>query len=101
MNYNQLQITIKHLTTYKHRVSSIENRVFSYLHAYYLRASKAPLHLSRELYKSPLFMQNKPKVKIGKMNITSFNRMDYENKSNWTLGKSGKNKAKQTQIQNR
>jgi len=57
-----------------------------------------PLHLSRELYKSPLFMQNKPKVKIGKMNITSFNRMDYENKSNWTLGKSGKNKAKQTQT---
>jgi len=98
MNYNQLQITIKHLTTYKHRVSGIENRVFSYLHAYYLRASKAPpLHLSRELYKSTLFMQNKPKVKIGRMNINSYIIMAYENKHNWTLGKRGKNKPKQTQ----
>jgi len=60
-----------------------------------------PLHLSRELYKSPLFIQNKPKVKIGKMNITTFITTAYENKSNWTLGESGKNKAKQTQSQNR
>jgi len=43
-------------------------------------------------------MQNKPKVKIGKMNVTSFITMAYENKSNWTLGESGKNKAKQTQT---
>jgi len=43
-------------------------------------------------------MQNKPKVKIGKMNVTSFITKDYENKSNWTLGKRGKNKAKQTQT---
>ena len=72
-----------------------------YLCAYYLRAYKAPpLHLSRELYKSPLFMQNKPKVKIGKMNVTSFITMAYENKSDWTLGESGKNKPKQTQSQN-
>jgi len=59
-----------------------------------------PLQLSRELYKSPLFMQNKPKVKIGKMNITSFITMAYENKFDWTLGERGKNKAKQTQSQN-
>ena len=44
-------------------------------------------------------MQNKPKVKIGKMNITSFITMAYENKYDWTLGKRGKNKAKQTQFQ--
>jgi hypothetical protein len=42
-------------------------------------------------------MQNKPKVKIGKMNITSYITENYENKTNWTLGKRGKNKAKQTQ----
>ena len=67
-----------------------------YLRAYYLCAYKAPpLHLSRELYKLPLFMQNKPKVKIGKMNITSYITKDYENE---TLGESGKNKAKQTQT---
>jgi len=56
-----------------------------------------PLHLSRELYKSPLFMQNKPKVKIGKMNVSYYITNDYENKSNWTLGKRGKNKPKQSQ----
>jgi len=28
----------------------------------YLRAYKAPLHLSRTLYKSTLFMQNKPNL---------------------------------------
>jgi len=73
-----------------------------YLCAYYLPAYKAALQLSRELYKSPLFMQNKPKVKIGKMNITSYITTVYENKTNWTLGKSGKNKkAKQSQSQNR
>jgi len=57
-----------------------------------------PLHLSRELYKSPLFMQNKPKVKIGKMNVNYYITKDYENKSNWTLVKSGKNKPKQSQT---
>ena len=46
-------------------------------------------------------MQNKPKVKIGKMNITSYITMAYEKKYNWTLGKRGKNKPKQTQSQNR
>jgi len=46
-------------------------------------------------------MQNKPKVKIGKMNITSYITKNYENKSDWTLGKRGKNKPKQTQSQNR
>jgi len=42
-------------------------------------------------------MQNKPKVKIGKMNVSYYITKDYENKSNWTLGKRGKNKAKQSQ----
>jgi len=46
-------------------------------------------------------MQNKPKVKIGKMSVTSYITKYYENKYNWTLGKRGKNKAKQTQSQNR
>jgi len=43
-------------------------------------------------------MQNKPKVKIGKMNITTFITMAYENKHTWTLGENGKNKPKQTQT---
>jgi len=40
---------------------------------------------------------NKPKVKIGKMNITTFITMNYEQR---TMNDE-KNKAKQTQSQNR
>jgi len=50
-----------------------------YLRAYYLRAYKA-LHLSRFLYKSTLFMQNKPNLRKAKMNVTSLITVDYENK---------------------
>ena len=46
----------------------------------YLRAYKAPLQLSRILYKSALFMQNKPNFKIGKMDINSIVKRNYENK---------------------
>ena len=61
----------------------------------YLRAYKAPLHLSRTLYKSALFMQNKPNLLNAQMNVSSILTTDYENKSNWTLGE---NKPKQTQF---
>jgi hypothetical protein len=46
----------------------------------YLRAYKAPLHLSRILYKSALFMQNKANVKIDKMNIKIAIIKDYDKK---------------------
>jgi len=88
----RLSSAVRHLSSVFCRLSSAVCHLPSVL---------APLQLSRELYKSPLFMQNKPKVKIGKMNITSYILKDYENKSNWTLGESGKNKPKQTQSQNR
>jgi len=55
-------------------------------------------NLSRELYKSPLFMQNKPKVRKSQMNVKYYITKDYENE---TLGERGKNKAKQSQSQNR
>jgi hypothetical protein len=42
-------------------------------------------------------MQNKAKVKIGKMNLKIYNITDYENISDWTLGE---NKPKQSQFQN-
>jgi len=54
----------------------------------------APLHLSRILYKSALFMQNKPNFRKPKMNVNSLVTIDYENISDWTLGE---NKPKQTQ----
>ncbi len=46
----------------------------------------APLHLSRVLYKSTLFMQNKANLQKAKMNASSAITMDYENIANWTLG---------------
>jgi len=56
----------------------------------YLRAYKA-LHLSRTLYKSTLFMQNKPNFQKSQMNVSIFSQMNYENKSNWTLGQNKPN----------
>jgi len=48
-------------------------------------SSRAPLHLSRTLYKSPFFMQNKPNFQKSQMNVTIFSQMVYENIRNWTL----------------
>jgi len=45
-----------------------------------------PLHLSRTLYKSALFMQNEPNFLESQVNVTSLITVDYENNSNWTLG---------------
>ncbi len=70
---------------HNHRESSIEHRESSYLRAYkalYLRAYKA-LHLSRILYKSALFMQNKPKVKNAQINVSSFITSKYVKVDNW------------------
>jgi len=41
-------------------------------------------------------MQNKANLLDAQMNVTSFHTVDYENKSNWTLGE---NKPNQTQFQ--
>jgi hypothetical protein len=51
----------------------------------------SPLHLSRTLYKSILFMQNKPNFRKSQMNANTFSKMTYENKSNWTLGQNKPN----------
>ena len=53
--------------------------LFTNLRAYkalYLRAYKA-LHLSRNLYKSTLFMQNKPNVKYAQIIVKSFITIEY------------------------
>ena len=55
-------------------------RASNYLRAYYLRAYKEPLHLSRNLYKSALFMQNKPNLFKAEMDVSSVKTKDYENK---------------------
>jgi len=53
--------------------------------------SICPLHLSRTLYKSALFMQNKPNFRKSQMNVNIFSTKAYENKSNWTLGQNKPN----------
>jgi len=51
----------------------------------------APLHLSRVLYKSTLFMQNKPNFQKSQMNVNSIITIDYENIIDWTLGQNKPN----------
>ncbi len=62
----------------------------------------APLHLSRVLYKSTLFMQNKANFQKSQANVTSLVTRDYENIANWTLGENKPNskpiKPNQTQF---
>jgi hypothetical protein len=59
-----------------------------------LRAYKAPLLLSRALYKSTLFMQNKPNLPDTQMNASPFITKDYENQPRL---RTMKNKPNQTQ----
>lgn len=54
------------------------------------------LHLSRVLYKSTLFMQNKPNLLNAQMNVNKVLTKDYENVR---LHRRRKNKANQSQFQ--
>jgi hypothetical protein len=71
----------------------IINRLYSVVCL--LSSVVCPLHLSRILYKSALFMQNKPNFQKSQMNVSILSKMDYENKSYWTLGE---NKPKTNPI---
>jgi len=71
---------------------SIENPTLAHFsHFRSLFTNSPPLHLSRVLYKSTLFMQNKPNFRKSQMNVNSLITIDYENKSNWTLGENKPN----------
>jgi len=70
-----IYVPIRHLSSVLCRLSSVV----------------CPLHLSRALYKSPLFMQNKPNLRKAKMNVNPYITTDYENTSNWTLGQNKPN----------
>ncbi len=50
-----------------------------------------PLYLSRVLYKSTLFMQNKPNFQKSQMNANLYNTTNYERKRDWTLGENKPN----------
>ena len=55
----------------------------------------APLHLSRVLYKSTLFLQNKPNFRKSQMNVNTVVRKDYEKTG---LSDKGKTNPIQTQY---
>ncbi len=67
----------------------IINRLYSVVCL--LSSVLAPLHLSRNLYKSTLFMQNKPNFRKSQMNLNSLLTTDYERKRDWTLGENKPN----------
>ena len=62
------------LVHFRHFSSLLTNE---YQESSYLRAYKAPLHLSRTLYKSALFMQNKANLLDAQMNVNSLITKDY------------------------
>ncbi len=74
---------------------SIENPTLAHFshfsHFRHFSSLYSPLHLSRILYKSPLFMQNKPNFQKSQMNVSIYLQKVYENKSNWTLGQNKPN----------
>ncbi len=60
----------------------------------YLRAYKAPLHLSRILYKSTFLCKTNPILSaVGglQMNVSTYNTKTYENIRDWTLGENKPN----------
>ena len=84
--------------TSKQRTQTSKQRTHKFLA---LLSPIIALHLSRTLYKSALFMQNKPNFRKSQMNVSIFSKMAYEYKHDWTLGEnkpnSNPNKPNQTQ----
>ncbi len=71
---------------------SIENPTLAHFsHFRHFSSLYSPLHLSRALYKSPIFMQNKPNFQKSQMNANLYNTTDYERKRDWTLGQNKPN----------
>ncbi len=56
------------------------------------------LHLSRVLYKSTLFMQNKPNLPDAQMNVYKVLTRDYENIANSKLCENKPNQTQSTHI---
>jgi len=76
----------------EYRASSIENPViYVPIRTLIYVPIRHPLHLSRILYKSPLFMQNKPNFLRSQMNLNPHSTMAYENISDWTPGENKPN----------
>ncbi len=83
------QLPMNHLTTHKHRVSSIKNLVI-YVPIRHSTIVENPLQIGQN-------MQNKAKVKIGKMNISVATIKDYDKNNEQSATNVTQNKAKQSQ----
>ncbi len=68
---------------------AIETQIFS--REMILSAYKAALQLSRTLYKSTLFMQNKANFRKAQMNVNSFITKDYRKNSAFAVQKNKAN----------
>ena len=93
LTYHQLTNSLINQLSHnhKHSVSRIENPSSVLSHP---SSVLVPLQLSRELYKSTLFMQNKANSPSVQDDITSFPTRTYKN---YVLKSTPKNKAKQSQ----
>jgi len=65
-------------TCIQHRVSSIDKLINKFTNSP-INFQNPPLHLSRELYKSTLFMQNEPNFKIHEILVSACNTDSYGN----------------------
>jgi hypothetical protein len=74
----------------------IKNPTLAHFRHFSSLFTNLPLHLSRNLYKSILFMQNKPNVKDAQINVNSYMKSKYEKLDTWL---SGKNKPNSNPIQ--
>jgi len=72
-------------------VTSIENPTLAHFRHFSSPFTNLPIHLSRNLYKSALFIQNKPNLLESQMYLTFYLQMAYENICNWTLGENKPN----------
>jgi len=80
-----LDTPINHYLASKNKVLNLDHLDFDIVSDFDIRisdfASFDPLHLSRTLYKSPLFMPNKANLLDARMNLTSLITVDYENEN--------------------
>ena len=86
------------VSSIENRESRIENPTLAHFRHFSSLLTNLPSTFVENALQIDLFMQNKPNFRKSQMNVKSFNTVDYENKSNWTLGENKpKTNPKQTQ----
>ncbi len=71
---------------------SIENPTLAHFRHFSSLFTLSALYICRERSTNQLlFMQNKPNLPKSQMNVNHYNRTDYENKRDWTIGENKPN----------